>query len=75
MADLGLSQDVNRIFCELEPKQQTLLWLAYVEGLDHKEIARVLQMKDRSIRVVLHRARRRLAGLFTRSGMGPGDLR
>jgi RNA polymerase sigma-70 factor, ECF subfamily len=73
--DPNLGHDMNRILQNLDPRQQTLLWLAYVEGLDHREIARALDLKERSIRVVLHRARRRLADMLTRVGLGPGDGR
>jgi RNA polymerase sigma-70 factor (ECF subfamily) len=48
------------------------MWLAYVEGADHREIAAALGLRERSVRVLLHRARRKLATLLrqreTRSG-------
>ena len=73
--DPDLSHDVSRVFAELDVKQQTLLWLAYVEGFDHREMAHVLDMREKSIRVVLHRARRRLADMLHRVGLAPGGLR
>ena len=66
--DLALSQDMLRLFRQLKPKQRTLLWMAYVEGFDHGEIAGILRMKAKSVRVVLFRARRKLAGILRENG-------
>ena len=63
-----LTIDMERLFAELPPKQQTLLWLAYVEDLSHRAIAASLGMREKSVRVVLHRARRRLAGILEDHG-------
>ncbi len=68
-----LTLDMERLFAELPPKQQTLLWLAYVEGLSHREIAASLGMKDRSVRVLLYRARKRLAGILQDHGWHPRE--
>jgi len=48
----------------LKPRQRTLLWLAYVQGLTHEEIAAHLGLHAASIKLLLFRARRRLAGLL-----------
>jgi DNA-directed RNA polymerase specialized sigma24 family protein len=37
------------------------VWLAYVEGYEHKEIAEIVGVKPASVRVLLMRARKRLA--------------
>ena len=65
-----LTIDMERLFAELAPKQQTLLWLAYVEGLSYRAIAASLGMREKSVRVVLHRARKSLAGIFEDHGWG-----
>jgi RNA polymerase sigma-70 factor (ECF subfamily) len=62
--DAGLGLDMTRVFQKLKPQDQTLLWLAYVEGSEHREIARALDIKEKSVRVLLFRARKRLAGLL-----------
>jgi len=62
--------DVMRFYAQLKPQEQALLWLAYVEGFDHREIAAALQLKERSVRVLLFRARKRLAGILTKEGLG-----
>lgn len=42
--------DVQRALAELKPRQRSLLWLAYVEGLPHKEIAEILGTASTSVR-------------------------
>lgn len=56
--------DVRRALEQLKPRERQLLWLAHVEGFDHKEIARLTRLKVGSIRVLLFRARRELAGVL-----------
>jgi RNA polymerase sigma-70 factor (ECF subfamily) len=62
------SGDVSRSLSELKPAERSMLWLAYVEGFDHKEIASALGLKEKSIRVLLFRARRKLARILERHG-------
>src|SRR5580700_4039473 len=52
--------DSMRFFRQLKPQEQLLLWLAYVEGFEHREIAAALRLKEKSVRVVLFRARKKL---------------
>lgn len=56
--------DVRRAMDRLKPRERQLLWLAHVEGFDHKEIAQLMGLKVASIRVLLFRARRELAGIL-----------
>jgi RNA polymerase sigma-70 factor, ECF subfamily len=62
--DLVLRLDMIRVFQQLTPQQRQMMWLAYVEGADHREIAAALGLREGSVRVLLHRARRRLASLL-----------
>jgi len=62
--DIPLRLDMVRLFEQLRPQQRQLMWLAYVEGADHREIAAALGLRERSVRVLLHRARRKLAALI-----------
>jgi RNA polymerase sigma-70 factor (ECF subfamily) len=64
--------DVSRVLDQLKPRERELLWLAYVEGSSHREIARVVGMKEQSIRTMLFRARQKLAGLLKRRGLAAG---
>jgi DNA-directed RNA polymerase specialized sigma24 family protein len=42
--------------------------------MDHREISRALGLSRGSIKVLLFRARRRLAGVLDRMGIGPEVL-
>jgi RNA polymerase sigma-70 factor (ECF subfamily) len=65
------NEDVARLFRNLSPREQSLLWLAYVEGMSHVEIAAALTLRPASIRVLLHRARGAFARLLGSRGLGP----
>lgn len=54
-------QQVARGFEALSSRQRSLLWLAYVEGLEHRELARLFSISEGSVKVLLHRARARMA--------------
>ncbi|MCS7313173.1 MAG: RNA polymerase sigma factor [Acidobacteria bacterium] len=56
--------DVMTVFHRLSVRERTLLWLAHVEGYDHREIARIVGVRERSVRVLLFRARRKMARLL-----------
>jgi RNA polymerase sigma-70 factor (ECF subfamily) len=58
--------DVRRAMGRLKPRERALLWLAYAQGSSHSEIADVLGLKTASIKLLLFRARRKLAGLLQR---------
>jgi RNA polymerase sigma-70 factor, ECF subfamily len=61
------------VFRELKPREQGLLWLAYVEGCDHREVAAAMRLSERSVRVLLFRARKKLAGILKKRGLGPKE--
>ncbi len=61
--------DVLRTFAALAARDRALLWLAYVEGESHEEIAASLGVGKRSIKVLLFRARRRLRDLLQAKGL------
>jgi len=56
--------EVAEAFGGLKPQQQSLLWLAYVEGFDHREIAEATGVNQRSVKVLLFRARKALAAIL-----------
>jgi RNA polymerase sigma-70 factor (ECF subfamily) len=68
--DVRLRSDVERILQKLKPRERTLLWLAYVDEASHREIAQVTGLREISIRPMLFRARRKLAGLLRKQGLG-----
>lgn len=61
--------DVARVMGKMKPRERELLWLAYVEGSSHREIAKIVGMKEQSIRTMLFRARQKLAGLLRGHGL------
>lgn len=56
--------DLARALAKLRPRDRSLLWLAYAHGSSHREIAETLGLKVASIKLLLFRARRRLATLL-----------
>ena len=60
---------VAKIFAELKPRDRALLWLAYVEGESHEEIASSLGVGRQGVKVMLFRARRRLRDLLQARGV------
>ena len=62
--------DVGRALARLKPRERQLLWLAYAEGASHREIADALGLAIGGIKVLLFRARRRMAALLGESRAG-----
>lgn len=58
------SADLRRALAQLKPREREMLWLAYAQGSSHKEIGDVLGLKTGSIKLLLFRARRKLAGII-----------
>jgi RNA polymerase sigma-70 factor (ECF subfamily) len=67
-----LRSDVGDAMSELSANDRQMLWLAYVEGSSHEEIATALGLRAASIRSMLFRARRRLAEKLQEKGLHPG---
>jgi RNA polymerase sigma-70 factor (ECF subfamily) len=64
--DLDTQIDVRDLMQQLKPRERQLLWLAYVEGMTHSEIAKSTGLQAMSVRILLFRARRRAAELLGR---------
>jgi RNA polymerase sigma-70 factor (ECF subfamily) len=62
--DPAMRTDLSRAMRRLRPRERALLWLAYAEGASHREIARMLGVKAASVKMLLFRARRKLAGFL-----------
>jgi RNA polymerase sigma-70 factor (ECF subfamily) len=67
--------DVTRTFNELKPRERALLWLAYVEGDSHADIAAALRLGRGSVKVMLSRARGTLRDLLAARGVIDGGGR
>jgi RNA polymerase sigma-70 factor, ECF subfamily len=66
--DVDTQLDMRRALKALKPRERELLWLAYVEGMSHQEIATATGLAALSIRPLLFRARRKAAGLLRPEG-------
>jgi RNA polymerase sigma-70 factor (ECF subfamily) len=70
------SADLDRAMARLKPRERQLLWLAYAQGSSHREIAEMLGLKCGSIKLLLFRARRRLAVFLEGTpAVGKGESR
>ena len=66
-----LRSDVGRAMAELSLRDRQMLWLAYVEGASHQEVAKALGLRTASVRSMLFRARQRLASQLQARGLRP----
>jgi RNA polymerase sigma-70 factor, ECF subfamily len=62
--DVDMQMDVQAAMGALKPKERELLWLAYVEGMNHTEIAAATGLRVLSVRMLLFRARQKAAGFL-----------
>lgn len=67
---ISLQTDMAKIFQDLNPQERALLWLAYVEEQPHRRIAEILGLQENSVRVLLFRARNKLAAILKKRGIG-----
>jgi RNA polymerase sigma-70 factor (ECF subfamily) len=56
-----LRMDLDAALGRLKTQDRALLWLAYVEGYEHREIAKILDLAEKSVRVLLFRAKKKMA--------------
>jgi RNA polymerase sigma-70 factor, ECF subfamily len=61
---------VRQAFERMKPRERQLLWLAYVEGSNHDEIADCTGLRAGSVRLLLFRARHKLAKLIGKGSQG-----
>lgn len=57
--------EVGQALSRLKPRERALLWMAYAQGASHEEIAGVVGVRRSSVKVMLSRARRRLAEVLS----------
>ena len=63
---------LSSAFPSLRPRERQLLWLAYAEGASHREIAQITGLRETSIRLLLFRAKHKLARVLRRYSEGSG---
>jgi len=61
IAQIDSQRMLARAFHRMRPRERQLLWLAYAEGATHAEIAEITGLRATGIRILLYRARRKLA--------------
>jgi RNA polymerase sigma-70 factor (ECF subfamily) len=59
----------------MRPRDRQLLWLAHAEGYSHREIAEITGLATASIRLMLFRARRKIARLLQDQGCSKLECR
>src|SRR5580658_6167935 len=67
-AEIDRRTDVNRAMAQLRPRDRAMLWMAYAEGASHDEIAGAIGVRPSSMKLLLFRARRRMATLLGGKG-------
>jgi RNA polymerase sigma-70 factor (ECF subfamily) len=68
--DFNLPIDMDSVFESLGAQERAMLWLAHVDELNHKEIGAILGVKEKSVKVMLFRAREKARDLLERAGIG-----
>lgn len=66
--NFNLPVDMASVFDALTVQERAILWLAHVEELSHREIGLVLSVKEKSVRVMVFRAREKAKGLLEKAG-------
>ena len=68
VADRSAQADSQAILgpalARMRPRERQILWLAHAEGYSHREIAQITGMANASIRLLLFRARRKIARIL-----------
>lgn len=67
---LGSHAECDDLLGRLAGRERELLWLAYGEGVDHREIAARSGLREKSVKVLLLRARRKVLALAGKGGSG-----
>jgi RNA polymerase sigma-70 factor (ECF subfamily) len=62
--DVVASIDLERALAALTEQERSLVWLAYAEGWDHRTIGRIAGVREKSVKVLLFRARKHLVRLL-----------
>ena len=66
--EFSLPIDMSAVFDQLSPQERAVLWLAHVEELSHREIGAILNVKEKSVKVVVFRAREKAKELLEKAG-------
>ena len=64
----NLPLDMAAVFDRLSAQERAILWLAHVEEMSHKEIGAILGVKEKSVRVMVFRAREKAKDMLEKAG-------
>lgn len=64
LSRLDSKATLDPAMARMRPRERQLLWLAHAEGYSHREIAEITGLNAASIRLLLFRARRKIARLL-----------
>ncbi len=64
LSNVDCQATLDPAMAQMRPRDRQLLWLAYAEGYSHREIADITGLGATSIRLLLFRARRKIARLL-----------
>jgi RNA polymerase sigma-70 factor (ECF subfamily) len=71
IANSATSDLLGPALAAMRPRERQLLWLAHAEGYSHREIAQITGLAAASIRILLFRARRKIASLLRQQSSIP----
>jgi RNA polymerase sigma-70 factor (ECF subfamily) len=60
-------QEVRRAILQLSEEQQQVILMSFIEGLEYSEIAAALNKKEGNIRVIIHRALKRIREILNKA--------
>jgi len=63
-SQVDLQAALDPAMAQMRPRDRQLLWLAHAEGYSHREISEITGLSTTSIRLLLFRARRKMARLL-----------
>ena len=66
--NFNLPIDMASVFDRMSAQERAVLWLAHVEELSHREISAILGVKEKSVRVMVFRAREKAKELLQNAG-------
>ena len=61
-------QEIRRAILQLPEDQQQVILMSFIEGFDYNEIATTLHKSEGNIRVIMHRALKRMREILHRTG-------
>jgi RNA polymerase sigma-70 factor (ECF subfamily) len=66
--NFNLPLDMASVLDRLSAQERAILWLAHIEEMSHKEIGAILGVKEKSVRVMVFRAREKAKDLLEKAG-------